>query len=155
MVRWSGLTPLGQRLFGNLTISVIDTDTSTETLRVPPGTGTGGSDRSYATRQRTEEEALQAEAELYLLINGAGTEQTDADLANARAVASGRSNRALSWQLELRDGDEVTDSDGEVWSLRGDPYLSGDEGFPDRQWVFHAWKRRTGEFRDFDGSELS
>ena len=155
MIRWSGLTAYGRRSFENLTISVIDADTSTETVRVAPGTGTGGADRSYAFLQRSDEEALRAEAELYLLINGAGTDQSAADLANARAFAEGRSNGALPWQLELADGDEVTDADGEVWSLRGDPYLSGDEGFPDRRWVFHAWKRRTGEFKDFDGSEIS
>lgn len=35
---------------------------------------------------------IEAEAELYLLLNGAGTPQTDADLANAAHIASGDAN---------------------------------------------------------------
>lgn len=43
---------------------------------------------AWTTRQRTPEELLMAEAELYGLINGGGTLQTAADMARAAAVAS-------------------------------------------------------------------
>lgn len=41
-------------------------------------------------RQRTDEEILRVEAELYGLVNGGGTAQTDADMARAASVAVGR-----------------------------------------------------------------
>lgn len=44
---------------------------------------------STGTRHRTAAEVLVAEAELYGLINGAGTAQTDEDMARAAAVARG------------------------------------------------------------------
>lgn len=48
-----------------------------------------GKDRHSVWRIRSWEEILQAEAEVYLLINGGGTAQTDEDMARAIAVAGG------------------------------------------------------------------
>lgn len=42
----------------------------------------------WSTRQRSPQELLMAEAELYGLINGGGTPQTAADMARAAAIAS-------------------------------------------------------------------
>jgi len=43
----------------------------------------------YNTRNRSDEEILQAEAELYLLVNFGGVEQTETDRARAREIAGG------------------------------------------------------------------
>lgn len=44
--------------------------------------------RLYLTRRRSDEEIVQAEADLYLLINFGGVAQTDADRARAASLAS-------------------------------------------------------------------
>lgn len=47
--------------------------------------------RRYLTRDRTDEEILKAEAELYLLVNFGGVDQTDDDRLRAAMVAGGGS----------------------------------------------------------------
>jgi hypothetical protein len=49
----------------------------------------GRTAKGWRTRERTDAELLAAEAEIYLLVNGGGTAQTDADMARATAVAAG------------------------------------------------------------------
>ncbi len=61
-VRYAGLTELGRRR-------------STDRTIIPTGVG--------------EFASVQAEAQIYLLLNGGGTPQSDADMANARRVAEG------------------------------------------------------------------
>ncbi|NUP02078.1 MAG: DUF262 domain-containing protein [Nonomuraea sp.] len=61
-VRWSGLTLPRQRHFAN---------------------------RAHLTVATARVATVQEEAAIYLLVNGGGTPQTDADLANARRIAEG------------------------------------------------------------------
>jgi hypothetical protein len=61
-VRYAGLTPTAQRLMGN---------------------------RAMLPAIEAQVDTVQAEASLYLLLNTAGTSQTDEDMDRARAVAGG------------------------------------------------------------------
>lgn len=82
---FSDLSRHGQRHLKGRQVPGIEFWSHTETSLKPDGFGTG-SDR-YSHRRRSEDEMLQAEAELYLLVNFGGVAQTDTDRARAQEVA--------------------------------------------------------------------
>jgi len=79
MVRWDDLSPAGQGQFDMRSLPAIEFNGRTEYIRVAG---------RYQHRDRTDSEILQAEAELFLLINFAGVAQTDQDRSRAQAIAS-------------------------------------------------------------------
>jgi hypothetical protein len=83
-VTWSDLSVVAQRRFDtSMSLPAHEFQAETEYLGRHDATG------KWMTRQRSDEEILQAEAELYGLLNGGGTPQTDEDMARARAMAKG------------------------------------------------------------------
>lgn len=82
-VAYPGLTVVGQRHFDNQMMGELLFDAITEWTHAP------GTERGWRTRTRTADEVLRAEAELYGLVNGGGTAQTDEDMARAAVVARG------------------------------------------------------------------
>jgi len=81
-VTWDDLSIFTQRKFKMGTpLPASEFDASREYLGRDENTG------EWITRDRSDEEILRAEAELYGLLNGGGTPQTDHDMARARAVA--------------------------------------------------------------------
>jgi hypothetical protein len=80
MVTWDGLTESGRRRFGNQSMAELHFDGSIEWL----GRGENG---RWRTRRRSAAEVLAAEAELFGLVNGAGTPQTAEDMARAAMIA--------------------------------------------------------------------
>jgi hypothetical protein len=80
---WSELSDQGRRRFEMSTL-VPALEFSPEVVHL--GRGTDGKRRQ---RRRTDAEILQAEAELYGLVNGGGTPQTEDDLHRAALLAKG------------------------------------------------------------------
>lgn len=80
-VTFPDLTLPGQRRFQNAMAPALQFDAE----RVWLGRDAGGNGR---WARRTEAQMVVAEAELYLLINGGGTDQTDEDMARAARAAS-------------------------------------------------------------------
>jgi hypothetical protein len=76
---YSQLSATGHRFFENLPFPGLEFDSTFEWYRV---------DDEWEQRPRTPEEQIAAEAELYLLVNFGGVDQTDADRENAERVAS-------------------------------------------------------------------
>jgi hypothetical protein len=82
-VTWDDLAVVTRRKFGtSMPLPASEFNAETEYLGRDKVTG------DWVTRRRSDEEILQAEAELYGLLNGGGTPQTDEDMARARAVAA-------------------------------------------------------------------
>lgn len=81
--RFSDLTQQGRRVFGmHASLPALQFNGQVEYLgQRPDGKG-------WITRDRTPEELLRAEAELYGLINGGGTPQTPEDMDRAAALSS-------------------------------------------------------------------
>lgn len=79
-VRFSQLSDGGKFRFTMRPIATIEFDPKTEVVRADDDSG-------WIRTDRSEEEMLQAEAELYLLINFGGVAQTDGDMDRAAAVA--------------------------------------------------------------------
>lgn len=83
-VKWSDLTSRGHRRFEIGTqLAGLEFDAENEFL----GFGPNG---KRLWRQRSDDEILRVEAELYLLVNGGGTAQTDTNMARAAEVARGQ-----------------------------------------------------------------
>lgn len=81
MIVCSDLTVVGRRFLHNRPVPELMFRGETEWLDQK-------ADKSgWNTRRRTPDELLRAEAEVFLLVNGAGTSQTADDLARAAAVA--------------------------------------------------------------------
>lgn len=80
---WADLTDRGRRVFSMRPLPELLFQGETEF------TGPRGDGKGWHTRRRSADELLIAEAELYGLINGAGTAQTAEDMARAAAVAEG------------------------------------------------------------------
>lgn len=78
-VAFSGLTERGQRTFENSPFPTLRADLLIERSENPDG--------SWTNRRRSDDEVLIAEAEVFLLINAAGTDQTPDDLARAAGIA--------------------------------------------------------------------
>lgn len=85
-INYAALSKRGKMRFDMGKLPANEYNSTTEYVRVAPGKGTQGSRDQWIARSRTEEEMLAAEAIVYGLINGAGTPQTDADMARARSV---------------------------------------------------------------------
>lgn len=81
-LRWSDLSTNGHRAFQGSTIPSLQFDSG---IRWVHDEATG----KWGTAKRNDAEMLVAEAEVYGLVNGGGTAQTAADMANAAAVAAG------------------------------------------------------------------
>lgn len=84
-VFFSGLKHPARRTFRSRPLPGIEFQVHHEVSLKPDGHGVG-SDR-YNFRRRSESEMLQAEAELYLLVNFGGVPQSDTDRARAQEVA--------------------------------------------------------------------
>lgn len=82
-ITWDALTIIGRRKFESRAIAIIELDSTSYVVEGEPGTGDTGSNRQYAHHTRSEPEAVAYEAEVYRLINSAGTDHTDTDLARA------------------------------------------------------------------------
>lgn len=78
LVSYSGLSDRGRRHFGNCSVGLITFDPSREWVRDDAGKPVG--------RNRSDDEMLRAEAELYLLLNFGGVDQTNDDRARAEAI---------------------------------------------------------------------
>lgn len=86
LVLFSELTTKGQRSFAIRQLPELAWNG--EVVYLHPKPLVDGKSQGWVTRRRSADELLVAEAELYGLVNGAGTPQTEADLARARAVAA-------------------------------------------------------------------
>lgn len=86
-VRYEDLSRRGQMRVDMGKLPANEFNSRTEYRLVKPGTGTQGNARQYVARTRTEEEMIAAEAEVYLLVNFGGVEQTAADHERARSLA--------------------------------------------------------------------
>lgn len=84
-VHFSDLSRGGSIHFRTRQFPAVEFRSCTETSLKPGGFGTGSN--RYDHRRRSEDEMLQAEAELYLLVNFGGVAQTDTDRARAQEVA--------------------------------------------------------------------
>lgn len=84
-ITFSDLSQSGEMHFEMGKLPSLQFDATTEITEKPDGHSTGR-DR-YDFRKRTPDEMLQAEAELYLLVNFGGVAQTDTDRARAQEVA--------------------------------------------------------------------
>lgn len=82
---FSDLSRYGQRHLKGRQLPGLEFRSCTQVTEKPDGFGTG-TDR-FNFRKRTPDEMLQAEAELYLLVNFGGVAQTDDDQTRARKVA--------------------------------------------------------------------
>lgn len=82
-VAWDDLTPRGHRRFEGCTLGTVEFDSQSETVELAEPDAQGN---RFVHRRRTPVEALAAEAELYLLINFGGVEQTAADRQRAEEV---------------------------------------------------------------------
>jgi hypothetical protein len=89
MVRWEHLSQGGQRAFANHGLTISEFEPTLEWTEVERGTGTHGNANQFTVRHRTPEEITRYEAEVYVLINSAGSDQTDEDMERARSIASG------------------------------------------------------------------
>lgn len=89
MVTYNDLSKLGQSRFEHTTMPAIEVSLTTEWSLVEPGTGTNGNARQYNIRDRTPDEVLVAEAEVYLLLNNGGVDHTPDDLIAAANLAGG------------------------------------------------------------------
>lgn len=87
--RFSELSQAGQRRIGNHTVSALEFDSATRWVWDPEHPKAKERGSSFYTVRRTPEQMLAAEAELYGLINGGGTPQTDEDMAHAASFATG------------------------------------------------------------------
>jgi hypothetical protein len=83
MVTIDHLSARGRSRFEHSTLPAVEVDLTMEWTKVPAGTGTTGSAKQFNIRDRTDDEILAAEAEVYLLVNTGGISHTTADLATA------------------------------------------------------------------------
>lgn len=88
-VRFSELSQAGQRRLGNATVSALEFDSGTRWVFDPEHPTAQKRGSQWRTEPRNDEQMIAAEAELYGLVNGGGTPQTDADMANAATYAEG------------------------------------------------------------------
>lgn len=79
----SDLSRSGNRRLRNRTLGELEFNSAVEWAAEKPA----GADR-WPTRDRTPEQMLQAEAEVYLLVNFGGVDQTDEDRDRATAIAN-------------------------------------------------------------------
>jgi len=90
-ITWEDLTDSGHRHFTMATpLPALELDAANEWL---------GRDEygKRGRRKRSDAEILAAEAEVYLLVNGGGTMQSESDMARAAEVASGRPSDTKKW----------------------------------------------------------
>ena len=80
-VTWDDLSDAGRRKFLNLPVSCLEFNGETEWNR--------GDDGTWDHRQRSADELLAAEAELFGLINGAGVDQSAEDMERVARIARG------------------------------------------------------------------
>jgi hypothetical protein len=78
-VTFDDLNAAGRRKFTNLGFASLEFDAYTQMFQDDGG--------AWQRRERTEDEAIAAEAEVYLLVNFGGVPQTDGDYLRATAVA--------------------------------------------------------------------
>lgn len=89
---WVASTELSDRAMRRLLHHVfpsLEFDSTLEWIEDPEHPEAVRRQSRWYTRDRTPEEALGAEAVVYMLINGAGTAQTGDDLGRARTIAGG------------------------------------------------------------------
>lgn len=88
-VRWQELSGYGRRRLLNAALPCLEYDSNLRWVHDPTHPKAIARSNEWYPVTRTDDEALAAEAELYGLINGGGTPQTEADMANAATFAEG------------------------------------------------------------------
>lgn len=87
-VTYAMLSQRGQRGYENTSVPIVEVNFQTEWIEVEPGTGTNGTSHQFNLVDRNADEVLAKEVELYLLLNTAGTDHTEADIAHAKGMQS-------------------------------------------------------------------
>lgn len=88
-ITWAQLSDYGRRKLENSSLPALEFDSALRWIHDPQHPKAIARNNEWYAVRRSEEQMLAAEAELYGLLNGGGTPQTEADMANAAELAKG------------------------------------------------------------------